>query len=56
MRMDYNSIRPNYSNHIEELIDYLYEYYHYIVDKFYETNSKDIKKGRFRELFKRHFN
>lgn len=52
MRMDYNSIRPNYSNHIEELIDYLYEYYHYIVDKFYETNSKDIKKEDFEKYLK----
>lgn len=50
--MNYNRIRPNYSNNIEKLIDYLYEYYHYIVDKFYEINSKDINKKDFEEYLK----
>ena len=51
-RMNYSKIRQNYNDNIEEIIDYLYEYYHYIVDKLYEVNSEDIKKEDFENHLK----
>ena len=51
-RMNYNKIRQSYNDNIEKIIDYLYEYYYYIVDKVYDMSNGDIKKEELEKYLK----